>query len=143
MTVEPQHALRDAARLMRERADAATHEGRNRWQQGKTLTSASPVILDNPDQPTVLIETWAPRYEDVNIHLAAIASPVVAHAISNLLDAVADDMDFDGSHLQTRRYPDDPDREVTVVVHDNGSILNDWTAAYRLARTYLDNGTGQ
>lgn len=138
---QPQDTLRDAARLMRERAAAATHDNRDRWQPGKTLTSRSPVIVDNHDQPTVLIETWAPRYEDVNTHLAAIASPIVAAAVADLLDAVADDMDFDGAHLAPRPQPDNPNH--TVVVHDNGSMLNDWTAAYRLARTYLDTGASQ
>lgn len=136
---EPQNALRDAARLIRERAKAATHDNRDRWQLGKTLTSRSPVIVDDHDQPSVLIETWAPRYEDVNTHLTAIASPVVATAIADLLDTVADDMDFDGAHLAPRPYPDDP--AYVVVVHDSGSVLPDWNAAYRLARTYLDNAT--
>ncbi|MFC8494739.1 hypothetical protein ACFUJU_28885 [Streptomyces sp. NPDC057235] len=73
-TIDPHAAdkLRAAATLVRELAEGATHEGRTTWRPGRTLTSRSPVVINDEEQPSVLIETWAPRLEIVNAYIAAM-----------------------------------------------------------------------
>ncbi|WP_327162836.1 hypothetical protein [Streptomyces zaomyceticus] len=77
--------LRAAALLVRELAEGATHDGRRTWSPGHTLSSRSPVVVDDHKQPTVLIETWAPRLEAVNAYVAAM-DPGLGVLLAELLD---------------------------------------------------------
>lgn len=85
----PADTMRAAARLLRERATAAVHEGRTAWRRGATLRTKSPVVVDDGDQPTVLIETWAKRLEDVNAYLELLG-PAFGLAVAEWLDATAE-----------------------------------------------------
>ncbi|MFF3127230.1 hypothetical protein ACFVRD_34115 [Streptomyces sp. NPDC057908] len=84
--------LRQAASLLRDKATAATHEGRTRWTTGHTLGSRSPVVLDDPEQPSVLIETYAARLERVNSYLALLG-PATGLALAKWLDRTAEAVD--------------------------------------------------
>lgn len=89
MTTTPADVLRAAAAQLRDKATAATHEGRTRWATGHTLGSRSPVVLDDPEQPSVLIETYAARLERVNSYLALLG-PATGLALADWLDAHAE-----------------------------------------------------
>lgn len=80
--------LRNAAALLRDKATAAVHEGRTTWSTGNTLGSRSPVVVDDQEQPSVLIETYAARLERVNSYLA-IVGPATGLALANWLEAEA------------------------------------------------------
>ncbi len=82
----PTDELRTAAALLRDRATAAIHEGRTRWATGHTLGSRSPVVVDDPEQPSVLIETYAARLESVNRYLALLG-PATGLALADWLNA--------------------------------------------------------
>ncbi|MFG2913320.1 hypothetical protein ACGF0D_10575 [Kitasatospora sp. NPDC048298] len=85
MTDQPADLLAAAATVLREAANAAIHDGRTTWQIGSTCGSKSPVVVDNPGVPTVLIETWAPRLEAVNAYLALVG-PATGLAIAAWLE---------------------------------------------------------
>lgn len=82
--------LRAAATKLRTAGAAAIHDGRTRWMKGKTLTSKSPVVIDDHETPTVLIETWAARYEDVQAWLEIVA-PGLAEPLAAHLEQIADE----------------------------------------------------
>lgn len=84
----PADELRTAAHILRDRASAAVHEGRTTWSTGNTLGSRSPVVIDDPDTPSVLIETYAARLEAVNRYLALLG-PATGHAMADWLDSTA------------------------------------------------------
>ncbi|MGW8762348.1 hypothetical protein ACWGN5_07595 [Streptomyces sp. NPDC055815] len=86
-TVTP--ALRDAAEKLRALAARAVHQDRPRWFLGHTLGSKTPVVLDDHEQPSTLVDVWAERREDVNAYLAAYASPHVARAVADWLGCEA------------------------------------------------------
>ncbi|MCX5103441.1 hypothetical protein [Streptomyces sp. NBC_00439] len=88
MLTTPADEFRQAASLLRDRATAAIHEGRTRWFTGHTLGSRSPVVLDDPEQPSVLIETRATRLERVNAYLELLG-PATGLAGAEWLDAAA------------------------------------------------------
>lgn len=115
--------LREAARLMRERATSATHAGRRHWRTGTTQLTKSPVVIDDPDTPSVVVETFAERYEAVNDHVAAFASPAVALAVADLLD---DQAEYAEMHLKGVPYRVDADW-----------IGRNYRAPLAVARTYL------
>lgn len=85
----PAAELREAASLLRDTATAAIHEDRTTWSTGNTLGSKSPVVLDHPDEPSVLIETYAARLEAVNRYLALLG-PATGIALADWLDAAAE-----------------------------------------------------
>ncbi|MFT9821192.1 hypothetical protein [Lysinibacillus sp. NPDC056185] len=87
-TPTPADQLREAASLLRDKATAAIHEGRTTWSTGNTLASRSPVVLDDPEQPSVLIETYAARLERVNSYLALLG-PATGIAVADWLDREA------------------------------------------------------
>ncbi|MEV5140345.1 hypothetical protein AB0K71_05950 [Streptomyces syringium] len=90
----PAAVLRAAADHLRTLATNAAHEGRHNWDTGHTLGSRSPVVVDHPTQPSVLIETFAARLERVNAFIAAM-DPAVGLALAELLATeanVADDI---------------------------------------------------
>jgi hypothetical protein len=81
----PAAELREAATLLRDTATAAIHEDRRTWSTGNTLGSKSPVIVDDQEQPSVLIETYAARLEAVNRYLALLG-PATGIALAKLLE---------------------------------------------------------
>ena len=85
----PTGELRTAAHRLRELAERATHEDRTNWSTGHTLGSRSPVVVDDPQTPSVLIETYAARLEAVNRYIAAMG-PGVGLALANWLELHAD-----------------------------------------------------
>lgn len=85
--------LRRAAALARETARTAAHDGRIDWTETATLGSSTPVAVDDPDAPSVVIEATAARYEDVVPHIA-LWDPRVAMAVADLLDEAAKIADF-------------------------------------------------
>jgi len=88
MTTPSADVLRQAASLLRDKATAAIHEGRTTWSAGHTLGSKSPVVVDDPEQPSVLIETFAARLERVNSYLELLG-PATGLALADWLDAEA------------------------------------------------------
>lgn len=81
--------LRTAATTLHELAERATHEDRPTWSTGHTLGSRSPVVIDDPEKPSVLIETYAARLEAVNRYIAAM-DPAVGGLLAKLLEVEAD-----------------------------------------------------
>lgn len=88
----PAAELREAAALLRDKATGAIHEGRTTWSTGRTLGSRSLVVVDDQEQPSVLIETYAARLERVNAYLALLG-PATGLALAIWLDAAAADYD--------------------------------------------------
>lgn len=84
----PADILRRAAAKLRERAQGAVHEDRTTWSTGNTLGSKSPVVVDHPEQPSVLIETYAARLEAVNRYIALIG-PATGLALADWLEYTA------------------------------------------------------
>ncbi|MFC8155843.1 hypothetical protein ACFUO0_17580 [Streptomyces cinereoruber] len=123
-TADPHAAdkLRAAATLVRELAEGATHEGRTAWRPGHTLTSRSPVVIDDEEQPSVLIESWAPRLEVVNAYIAAMG-PGLGLLLAELL------MDRARRHdalTQAARetWPKEPEEQARfVATHQDGPAL--------------------
>ncbi|MFI9235806.1 hypothetical protein [Streptomyces sp. NPDC053079] len=85
----PAAVLRAATDRLRALATAATYEERTTWTTGHTRGSLSPVVLDHPEHPGVLIETWATHLEAVNDYVAAM-DPAFGLALADLLDNLAD-----------------------------------------------------
>ncbi|OII64613.1 hypothetical protein BJP40_19945 [Streptomyces sp. CC53] len=84
----PAEELHAVAAFLRELAERATHENRPRWTTGHTLGSRTPVVVDDQEQPSVLIETYAARLEAVNRYVAAM-DPAVGTALADWLEAEA------------------------------------------------------
>lgn len=87
-TTDPAARLREAATTIRDKATRAIHEDRATWTTGNTLGSKSPVVVDHPEQPSVLIETYAARLEAVNSYLALIG-PATGIALADWLERAA------------------------------------------------------
>jgi hypothetical protein len=83
----PAQELRTAANLLRHAAQRATHQQGARWMRG-TTSNRSDVVLDHPDEPTVLIETFAERLEAVNVYLTLVG-PATGEAVADWLDREA------------------------------------------------------
>ncbi|MEU1309468.1 hypothetical protein ABZ419_11315 [Streptomyces cinnamoneus] len=109
----PAAVLRAAADRLRDLATAAIHEDRAIWTTGYTLGSRTPVVLDNPESPSVLIETYAARLERVNAFVAAM-DPASGLTLADLLDDLADG--------------------------DDEGVINPYALA--VARLLIDEGTG-
>lgn len=90
MTNTSASQLTAAAKLLRERATAAIHGGRTTWRLGNTLGTKTAVVLDDPDKPTVLIETYAERLERVNAYLTLVG-PATGLALAEWLESAAED----------------------------------------------------
>ncbi|MFE9886835.1 hypothetical protein [Streptomyces scopuliridis] len=88
--------LRTAASLIRDKATAAIHEDRTTWSTGHTLGSRSPVVVDDPEKPSVLIETYAARLERVNNYLALLG-PATGLALAAWLDSAVEDAEQIGA----------------------------------------------
>ncbi|MFF4989655.1 hypothetical protein ACFY19_20850 [Streptosporangium saharense] len=136
MTMSPAEELRAAAAHLRQTAAAAVTGDRTRWMVGATLRSKTPVVVDDRDRPTVLIEAFARNYEQVGAWIA-LACPALAEPFGELLGQIADGMDDHGAH---ERYAGTdlggPDRR-RVVADENGRVRHDWTAALDSARVIL------
>lgn len=85
----PADTLRIAADKLHALAMTATHEDRTTWTPGHTKGSLSAVVIDDPERPSVLIETWAPRLEAVNDYIAAM-NPATGLALADWMENVAD-----------------------------------------------------
>ncbi|MCO4699327.1 hypothetical protein LRR80_05421 [Streptomyces sp. RO-S4] len=86
--MNPADELRTAAARLRELAARAMHEDRPHWNTGHTLGSRSPVVVDHPETPSVLIETYAARLEAVNRYIAAM-DPALGMVLAGWLDQAA------------------------------------------------------
>jgi hypothetical protein len=83
--MDPAKTLTTAASMLRDAATAAVHENRTTWQLGETMGTKTKVVLDDPDRPSVLIETYAARLEKVNRYLTMVG-PNVGLALADWLD---------------------------------------------------------
>lgn len=88
----PAEQLHAAAEILRHAAQQATHEQGPRWMLGTTVADKAAVVLDHPDEPTVLIQTYAERLEAVNAYLVRV-HPGVGAALADWLDATASEME--------------------------------------------------
>jgi len=88
----PGDELRAAATRLRTLANAAAHDGRHTWTTANTLGSKSPVVVDDEQTPSVLIESFASRLEDVNRYIAAL-DPKAGLLLADLLESVSCDAD--------------------------------------------------
>ncbi|MFE7547078.1 hypothetical protein [Streptomyces gardneri] len=120
--------IRAAADKLRTLATSATHEDRTRWEAGHTLGSKSPVVVDNHERPTVLIETWAKRREHVDAYLAAFASPAIGIGVAHWLEQTANEITDCGGFAAGAVDGPMSDRD-----------HNSWSAALTVARSI--NGT--
>ncbi|MFK0015712.1 hypothetical protein [Streptomyces sp. NPDC091027] len=84
------HALVEAAaeKLLRTSQVAVQEPGRDRYVQSKTR-GGTPVVVDDVERPSVVVEVFAPRYEDVLEHLALVGSPSVGRRLGVWLERVA------------------------------------------------------
>jgi hypothetical protein len=96
VTDHPADLLAAAATRLRTAANEAVHNGRTTWMLGNTLGTKTAVVLDDPDKPTVLIETYAERLERVNAYLALVG-PATSLAVADWLDDAAEG-DAHGEH---------------------------------------------
>lgn len=85
-TETPAAIITRAAARLRQLAEHATHEDRPVWMFGYTMRSRTPVVLDHPDKPSVLIETYAANLEAVNRYIAAM-DPAVGLALAAWLES--------------------------------------------------------
>lgn len=92
--MNPAQTLTAAAVRLREAAQEAIHEDRPVWRLGNTLGTKTKVVLDDPDKPSVLIETYAARLERVNRYLTMVG-PNVGLALADWLEAVAAEHPYD------------------------------------------------
>ncbi|MET8291143.1 hypothetical protein ABZV80_38970 [Streptomyces sp. NPDC005132] len=68
---------------------AAQEKDRTRYVQSRTRGSGTPVVVDDVERPSCVIEVFAPKYEDVLEHLALFGSPRVGWTIGMWLARVA------------------------------------------------------
>ncbi|PBC72324.1 MULTISPECIES: hypothetical protein [unclassified Streptomyces] len=97
MTTNPADTLRAAADKLRALANGATYEDRTTWAPGHTKGSLSAVVLDHPERPGVLIETWASHLEDVNQYIATMG-PALGLALADWLASAAEDAEQIGAN---------------------------------------------
>ncbi|MFC8945945.1 hypothetical protein [Streptomyces rochei] len=116
----PADELRTAATKLRTLAAAAMHDDRPQWQIGHTLSSKTRVVVDNQKRPSLLIETWAPRREQVDDYLVAFASPVVAFAVADWLDQAAHHYDA-GVQAANDVFRDNPARHTAFLTTGPGA----------------------
>ncbi|MET9119909.1 hypothetical protein [Streptomyces sp. NPDC004528] len=63
--------------LIGKAAGAIQRPRRNHWVRSKTKGSKSPVLVDDVEEPSTLIEVWAPNYEGVHDYLVMFGSPAM------------------------------------------------------------------
>ncbi|AZM91454.1 hypothetical protein [Streptomyces sp. W1SF4] len=123
----PAEELRAAADRLLDRTADAIHNDRLTWATGHTLGSRSPVVVDDPEQPSVLIETYAARLEAVNRYLVLLG-PATGLALAHWLSETAVDVaatEGTGGAL-----------------HPEGGTSKAWTAALDVARAVLGQPSG-
>lgn len=111
-TPTPAEQLRTAATTLRQLAEGATHDDRRHWTTGHTLGNKTPVVVDDHDKPTVLIETFATHYEAVNQYIA-LMGPDLGTTLADWLDSAA------------HRY-DSAVRAADAVYHDDPTGRDRW-----------------
>lgn len=77
-----------AEKLLKTSSAALQENGRRRYVQSKTRGSGTPVVVDNVESPSCVIEVFALRYEHVLEHLALVASPAVGWSVAVWLGTV-------------------------------------------------------
>jgi hypothetical protein len=90
LQIEQDRALVElaAAKLLKTSSAAVQEKGRRRYVQSQTRGSATPVVVDDVDSPSCVIEVFAPRYEFVLEHLALVGSPAVGWSVAVWLGTV-------------------------------------------------------
>ncbi|ORT58130.1 hypothetical protein [Streptomyces sp. CB03238] len=78
-----------AEKLLKTSAGAVQEKGREHYVQSQTRGSGTPVVVDDIDRPSCVIEAFAPHYEFVLEHLALVGSPRVGLAVAAWLSSVA------------------------------------------------------
>ncbi|WP_159073506.1 hypothetical protein [Streptomyces sp. RTd22] len=78
-----------ASKLLKTSSGATQEQGRDRYVQSKTRGSGTPVVVDDVDRPSCVIEAFAPRYEAVLEYLALFGSPAVGWSVGVWLGYVA------------------------------------------------------
>ncbi|WP_327169527.1 hypothetical protein [Streptomyces subrutilus] len=121
----PADELLTASRLLLDRAASAIHEDRLTWATGNTLGSKSPVVVDDPEKPSVLIETYAARLESVNRYVALLG-PATGLALADWLSETAAEV----AAVEGTEY----------ALHPEGGTSKAWTAALAVARA-LNTGS--
>lgn len=81
----PAETLRIAAEILRHTAQRAIHKQGPRWMLGTTVADKAAVVVDHPDDPTVLIQSFAERLEAVNAYLVRV-HPGVGLTLADWLD---------------------------------------------------------
>jgi hypothetical protein len=91
LQIEQDRALVDLAAmtLLKTSAGAAQETDRTRYVQSTTRGSKTPVVVDDIERPSCVIEVFAPRYEFVLEHLALFGSPKVGWVVGTWLASVA------------------------------------------------------
>ncbi|MEU0214404.1 hypothetical protein ABZ281_04510 [Streptomyces sp. NPDC006265] len=77
-----------AEKLLKTSAGAVQEKDRDRFVQSQTRGSGTPVVVDDAERPSCVIEVFAPRYEFVLEHLALAGSPRVGFAVAAWLSSV-------------------------------------------------------
>ncbi|MEU7278723.1 hypothetical protein AB0A69_08025 [Streptomyces sp. NPDC045431] len=78
-----------AEKLLKSSAGAVQEKGRDHYVQSQTRGSGTPVVVDDAERPSCVIEVFAPRYEFVLEHLALVGSPRVGLTVAAWLTTVA------------------------------------------------------
>ncbi|MFF1711273.1 hypothetical protein [Streptomyces sp. NPDC058268] len=77
-----------AAEKLLKTSASAVQEKRWRYVQSKTRGSGTPMVVDDVERPSCVIEVFAPQYEFVLEHLALIGSPAVGFSVATWLSMV-------------------------------------------------------
>jgi hypothetical protein len=90
LQIEQDRALVElaAAKLLKTSSAAVQEKGRRRYVQSQTRGSRTPVVVDDVEKPSCVIEVFAPRYEFVLEHLALIGSPALGWTVAVWLGTV-------------------------------------------------------
>lgn len=134
--VSPAEEMREAARVLRERAGAATP---GPWRREYPDAPNTGIVNESGTTvvPGVVARHRWPRPTDAE-HIAAL-HPIAALALAEWMDETAADMQHAGA-VESRAEGLDGQPLVVWVPGDLGHHPA-WTAALRLARTYLGRTT--
>ncbi|MFC4507034.1 MULTISPECIES: hypothetical protein [Streptomyces] len=77
-----------AEKLLKTSSAAVQEQSRRRYVQSQTRGSGTPVVVDDVEAPSCVVEVFAPRYEYVLEYLALFGSPAVGWAVAVWLGTV-------------------------------------------------------